>query len=83
VWKGGEQVMSRRDGEVLSMGRLVEQLFRQKCVEEQLIMWSSGEQLLRQRRVKKQLIMWSSEEQLFKQIRVKKTANNVELWRMI
>ncbi len=43
----------QREGEVLSMGSLVEQLCRQKCVEEQLIMLSSGEQLFRQRRVGK------------------------------
>ncbi len=71
--------MRHLEGEVPSMGRLVEQLFRQKCVEEQLIMLSSGEQQLRQRRVTKQLIMWSSGEQLFRQRRVKKTAVNAEL----
>ncbi len=45
--------MRQREGEVLSMGRFGKQLFRQNCVEEQLIMWSSGELLFRQRRVKK------------------------------
>jgi hypothetical protein len=66
------------------MGRLVEELFRQQCVEEQLIMLNSGEQQLRQRRVKKQLIVWSSGEQLFSlsgRDALKKTADSMELWR--
>jgi hypothetical protein len=54
VWKGGEQVMSQREGEVLRMKRLGEQLFRQRRVKKQLLVWSSEEHLFWwQRRVKK------------------------------